>query len=96
MRTIVPKTMPVQDSYSRTGRKYLTCPPIPWAMLEAHDQQAKYNHAGQDLERLRERHGISPCEALAIMEDRPWTALDLEWSYGELARRIKAWQESVL
>ena len=61
-------------------------------MLEAHDEQAKRNHGGQDLERLRERHGISPCEALAIMEDRLWTKLDLEWSFEELARRIKDWE----
>lgn len=44
---------------------------IPWALIEPHEKQAMKNH-GQTLERLRERHGLSPCEAVAILEDRPW------------------------
>lgn len=45
--------------------------PLPWAIIEPHQKQALRNH-GQTLERLRERGGLSPCEAVAIIEDRRW------------------------
>jgi hypothetical protein len=35
------------------------------------EKQAQRNH-GQTLCRLRERGGLSPCEALAIAERREW------------------------
>jgi hypothetical protein len=45
---------------------------IPWALLEGHEAQAAANHSGQSLERLAERGGVMPEEALAIIEDRKW------------------------
>lgn len=44
---------------------------IPWAAIEKHGLQAMRNH-GQSLERLAQRGGLSPCEAVAIIEDRRW------------------------
>lgn len=35
------------------------------------ERQAQCNH-GQTLDRLAERGGLSPCEALAIAERREW------------------------
>ena len=45
--------------------------PLAWAIIEPHREQAMKNH-GQTLERLRERGGLGPCEAVAILEDRRW------------------------
>ena len=47
---------------------------IPWALISSHDEQAQTNH-GQTLNRLAERGGLGPSEALAIIEDRRWEAL---------------------
>lgn len=44
---------------------------IPWAMIASHERQADRNH-GQTLRRLHDRGGLSWCEALAVLEDRPW------------------------
>lgn len=44
---------------------------IPWRMLDPHAAQAQTNHT-QTLERLAERGGLAPAEALAILDDRPW------------------------
>ncbi len=44
---------------------------LPWNMLANHEKQALINH-GQTLDRLAQRGGLSPCEALAILSDRPW------------------------
>lgn len=44
---------------------------IPWSIMAPHERQAQANH-DQSLERLAERGGLSPCEAVAILEDRPW------------------------
>jgi hypothetical protein len=39
-----------------------------------HEAQAYANH-GQSLERLAQRGGLSPAEALAVVEGRPWKAI---------------------
>lgn len=44
---------------------------IPWSMLEPHEGQAEKNHY-QSLKRLAERGGLSPCEAVAVLEDRKY------------------------
>lgn len=44
---------------------------IPWKMIACHERQAARNH-GQTLQRLHDRGGLSWCEALAILQDRPW------------------------
>lgn len=45
--------------------------PLPWRIIAGHEKQAQRNHM-QSLARLRERGGLSPCEAVAILEDRRW------------------------
>lgn len=42
---------------------------LSWSMLAPHESQAQTNH-GQTLRRLAERGGLSPREALAILENR--------------------------
>ena len=46
-------------------------PSIPWDMIAPHETQCVRNH-GQSLERLAERGGLSPSEALAILDDENW------------------------
>lgn len=41
---------------------------IPWSLIEPHGEQAKINHQ-QSLERLNQRGGLSPMEAVAVLED---------------------------
>lgn len=59
---------------------------IPWAMIAPHERQAQANHS-QTLDRLRERGGLSPCEALAILENRPWKKMDMRHAAAEVRRR---------
>lgn len=49
-------------------------PGIRWDELVPHERQARLNH-DQDLEVLRRRGGLSACEAIAILEDRPWRSM---------------------
>ncbi len=50
------------------------CPAaVPYAMVEAHEGQAKANH-DQTVARLAERGGLSVAEMLAVLEDRPWSS----------------------
>jgi hypothetical protein len=62
-------------------------------MVAPHEAQALANHCGQSLERLRQRGGLSACEALAILDDRPWHAIDADDAFEELKRRIEAWSK---
>lgn len=41
---------------------------IPWELIAPHEQQALRNHS-QSLEKLTSRGGLSPCEAVAVLED---------------------------
>lgn len=60
---------------------------IPWEMIEPHEKQAYSNHS-QTLERLAERGGLSPCEAVAILEDRRWHKMDQEKANAILASKV--------
>ena len=44
-------------------------PAIPWSMIEPYAEQAMKNH-GQTLERLAERGGLSPYEAVCCLNNR--------------------------
>ena len=45
---------------------------IPWSMIAPKEIQAKRNHDMQNLEKLARRGGLSPCEAVAVLEGRSW------------------------
>lgn len=44
---------------------------IPWDTIAPHEVQALRNHH-RSLASLAERGGLTPCEALAVIEGRPW------------------------
>ena len=53
-------------------------PSIPWSMIAPYEDQAQRNHS-QSLERLAERGGLSPGEALAVMECRSWGTITADY-----------------
>jgi len=61
---------------------------IPWALIAPHEAQALVNHGGQTLERLAERGGLAPCEALAVLEDRTWRAIPPGYAEDDLAQFV--------
>ena len=77
------ENMPIMSS------KYLKS--MPMAMLS--EKQAMKNH-GQTLERLAERGGICPSEALSIMDGLHWGAVKVcDENDALLARRVKKFKE---
>lgn len=60
---------------------------IPWDMIESHETQAWNNHQ-QNLMKLSSRHGLSPCEALAVIEDHAYNPDDEPTAEMELIRRM--------
>lgn len=44
---------------------------VPWEVMQPHELQTLRNHS-QSLERLASRGGVTPEEAVAIIEGRPW------------------------
>ena len=66
---------------------------LPLAMFAAHAEQAKINH-GQTLEVLASRGGLSPAEALAILDDEDWKARprDAATATALLAALIDLWE----
>ena len=58
---------------------------LPWDVIAPHAAQAQRNH-GQTLERLAERGSLGPCEAVAVMESRPWRRMPRDEANAALAR----------
>jgi hypothetical protein len=48
---------------------------IPWDLILQHEAQCLRNH-DQTVQRLHERGGLSVDEAVAVLEDRGWMAMD--------------------
>jgi hypothetical protein len=77
--------MPIMAEPGHPGPPAL---PLPWAIIEPHREQAMRNHS-QTLERLRERGGLSACEAVAILEDRRWRQMDPAAAFTRLAELVR-------
>lgn len=79
---------------SRQFWEALGCPTsVPWAMLAPHERQARENH-DQSLQRLAERGGLSPCEMLAVLEDRRWRGMPDTEAVPALVEAVRAWRET--
>lgn len=63
---VQPMVMPI------LSRERLSGFPASIAIPVTCESQAKENHGNQSLARLRERGGLSPDEAVAIIEMREW------------------------
>lgn len=67
---------------------------IPWAMIAPHDAQAESNHS-QSLERLAQRGGLAPSEALDILQGRRWgSAKACDENEQFLLRLVAFWLQS--
>ncbi len=65
---------------------------IPWAVIAPHEAQAQHNHS-QTLQQLAERGGLSPCEAVAVIEDRSYGRMpehEARYRLGQLVARFYA------
>lgn len=66
--------------------------PIPWDMIAPHERQAERNHY-QSLRTLHSRGGLSPCEAVAVLEDRPWRRMADKDAADALAGHLARYKE---
>lgn len=71
---------------------------IPWELVNPHEQQAKANHGGQDLETLATRGGLSPAELWFVLRDRPWADggnwPGREQAVLDLRERVEEWHRA--
>lgn len=57
--------------------------PVPWELVEAHNQQCIFNHS-QTAERLAERGGLHPMELFAVLNDLRYdVAVERSGGYSE-------------
>jgi hypothetical protein len=64
------------DLRVRRGERVVVVPKLPRTMfVDAHERQCQANHSGQTLERIRERHGLSAIEAVAVLACLPFEAV---------------------
>jgi len=67
---------------------------VPWDLVLQHEAQCLRNH-GQTVQRLHERGGLSASEALAVLEDREWTAMDAVAANRQLLEIVTAYLQEV-
>lgn len=60
---------------------------IPLSLIHPHELQALRNHS-QTLARLAERGGLSPCEAVAVLQNRRWQPMTEGRARLTLARMV--------
>jgi hypothetical protein len=58
---------------------------VPWAVLLERAWRVRRNH-GEPPERLAVRGGLSWCELVAILEDRPWRPMPPRTAYDRFRR----------
>lgn len=79
-----PRIMPIMGSILMSE--------IPFAMISPHEAQAQANH-GQTLTRLADRGGLSPSEALSILDNKRFgTHPNSEASAIALINRVREWR----
>jgi len=64
-------------------------PSILWSVIAPHEAQAQRNHR-QSLERLAQRGGLGPIEAIAVVEGLTWRELRDRYTNGEARARFRA------
>ena len=73
------------------GRNSLSGPRgIPWALIAPQEAQAKENH-GQSLERLASRGGLSPAEAVAVLEGHGYRGVGEAEAVQRLDELVERW-----
>lgn len=86
------RTFPILWPYARREIEEWTrsgCPrAVPWALIAPHELRAMRTHE-QTLERLAERGGLSPTEALAVLTDRDVFDVLRTTSHAEAIERLK-------
>ena len=75
----------------KEGHEYLPQMFIPWEMISPHEKQSQINHQ-QSLTRIAQRGGFARCEAIAVLEDRKWTPIDVETADKKLKEMVKLWK----
>lgn len=80
--------MPCRSEMPIMGSKRIKS--IPWGVIDGHERQAQSNHY-QTLERLAERGGLAPAEAVAIIEDRKFHNMDNTMAEDRLIEACEAW-----
>ena len=86
------KTFPIMSDWDAEKHQRVECSSIPLEMIAPHEKQALLNHCGQNLQHLAKRGGLSFCEAVAVLEDRPWRKMALPEARRKLAELVKEFQ----
>ena len=84
--------MPISGYWDRVEWKNVPYFAIPFEMLVPHEKWALINHQ-QTMQRLWERHGLSACESIAMLEDRKWTRMDDKEAREKLKQMVKEYEE---
>ena len=90
---------PIQQEFNRPkwdrheGYEDISPMFIPWEMIAPHGKQSQINHQ-QSLREIAQRGGFGRCEAIAVLEDRAWTEIDVETADKKLKEMVELWESN--
>lgn len=89
------RQFPIQGYFSFSRRRQMNGFTIPWGLIAIHDDRAKENHCGQNLERLAQRGGLGMVEAIAVIENKPLKGMSMsqETALNRLSELIAAYEQ---
>lgn len=64
---------------------------VPWDFMEPHQARCIQNH-GKPLEDVSMQGGLTPEEALAVLEDRPFERMSMTAATLALKQKVEEWQ----
>lgn len=64
---------------------------VPWDFIAPHEARAIENHT-HGLSVLAAIGGLSVCEIVAVIEDRPWRPMPREEMDARIEEMVKAWE----
>ena len=77
------RTFPIMDDVIKS---------LPWSMIEPCAEQVSINHY-QTLQRISERGGLSPGEAVAVLERRRWRDIPKQEAREQLLAMIQEYEQ---
>lgn len=91
-RRAIVSEMPVGCLYTYRPIKNPPFKSLPFKMFLPHEAQCLKSHS-QTLQRIKERGGFGPCEAVAVLEDRKWSSMEPESAFKRLAELLEQWKK---
>lgn len=89
------KTFPIRLTYKESAERIIgpIYTNIPREIIASRRERVLKDY-GISIEDAESRGGLSVCEAIAVIEDRPWSYVPVQDAYARLARYVRDYERT--